>query len=107
MESNVTFKILWSGEDRGHNVKILCGNVEGDGLPVPVYMAILQSMSQVEKKINGITEPTSDVKDSQPTDDNIEALHRMGEAWRKMGEDMLKEELAETSTPPHAENSSK
>lgn len=57
MKAEVTFRILWSEEESGHNVKIFCGNVEGDGLTVPVYMAILKALQQVEDKINGKAEP--------------------------------------------------
>ena len=57
MESRVTFKIQWSEENKDRNVKILCGNVEGAGLPVPTYLAILKAISQVEAELNTKPQP--------------------------------------------------
>ena len=57
MEGKVEFKILWSEEEKGHNVKMLCGDVDGDGLPLSIYMAMLKALSQVETQLNDKPQP--------------------------------------------------
>lgn len=57
MEARVTFKINYYQDDEKKSGiclgEILCGDVEGDGLPIPVYMAVLKAMLQVEDILNG------------------------------------------------------
>ena len=64
MEARVTFKINYYQDDEKKSGiclgEILCGDVEGDGLPIPVYMAVLKAMLQVEDLLNEedqLTEP--------------------------------------------------
>ena len=131
MKAEVTFRILWSEEESGHNVKIFCGNVEGDGLTVPVYMAILKALQQVEDKINGKAEPpveTPAAPDDHPHRLTAEEIKRdytttppMGYQPKITTVEELQEKIQQTSdgarryvtdhpdaisTPPHAENSS-
>ena len=76
MKAKVTFCIMWSEEENYHYVKILCGDVDGDGVPVPIYMAILRSMCRAEDEINGKAEPPMAAPDPQPTEDAAEAWDR-------------------------------
>ena len=106
MKAEVTFRILWSEEESGHNVKIFCGNVEGDGLTVPVYMAILKALQQVEDKINGKDQQREELVHNP----GIQLTHS-GESLEEMGalrKDIEKyiDDQPPVSTPPHAENSS-
>lgn len=62
MESKVTFKIVWDIDPEktsGHILrKIKCGDAED--IPLPLYMAVLKAMLQVEDLLNGedkLTEP--------------------------------------------------
>lgn len=55
MESKVTFKIVWDIDPEktsGHILrKIKCGDAED--IPLPLYMAVLKAMLQVEEILNG------------------------------------------------------
>lgn len=52
--NNVTFKISYSvdsAKKSGFSVNVYCGNSED--LPIPIYMAILKAMLQVDDILNG------------------------------------------------------
>ena len=105
MIAEVTFRIFWS-EEGAHDVKILCGNVERDGLPVPIYMDILKALQQVEDKINGKNQQREELVHNP----GIQLTHS-GESLEEMGalrKDIEKyiDDQPPVSTPPHAENSS-
>jgi len=62
MASKVTFKVHWDNDPEKKSGlvvhQISCGDAED--IPVPLYMAILKAMLQVEYILNG--DPTEDVK---------------------------------------------
>lgn len=109
MESKITFKIAWDidpEEKSGYCLRrIKCGDAED--IPVPLYMAILKAMLQVEDILNG--------EDQQP---GVLVPHpglpitSLGESLEEMGatsEDIIKkyiEDQPSVSPPPLAENSS-
>ena len=68
MESKVTFKIVWDIDPEktsGHILrKIKCGDAED--IPLPLYMAILKAMMQVENDLNGKAEPPVESPAPQP-----------------------------------------
>ena len=102
MESKITFKIAWDidpEEKSGYCLRrIKCGDAED--IPVPLYMAILKAMLQVEEILNGKAEPPIESPDPQPTASKIEELKKLREAWSQMGKDLLRDEQAENPTPP-------
>ena len=107
MESKVTFKIVWDIDPEkisGHILrKINCGDAED--IPLPLYMAVLKAMLQVEEILNG-----EEVKpDLIPAlDEETKQIgHKIEEALQrdlKPGDKPVR--LRRVPTPPHAENSS-
>lgn len=84
MKADVTFHVEYD-ENKNH-LRISCGNVDGDGLPMPLYMMMLTSLVELQYKING--EKTA----------NIDQPLSVEERSRKWYEENL--------PPPPAENSS-
>ena len=104
MESKITFKIAWDidpEEKSGYCLRrIKCGDAED--IPVPLYMAILKAMLQVEDILNG--------EDQQP---GVLVPHpglpitSPGESLEEMGatsEDIIKKYIEDqpSVSPPHS-----
>lgn len=109
MEARVTFKINYYQDDEKKSGvclgEILCGDVEGDGLPIPVYMAVLKAMLQVEDILNGEEPKVHVPHPSLPITSPGESLKEMGATSK----DVIKpffEGQPSVSPPPVAENSS-
>lgn len=101
MEARVTFKINYYQDNKKKSgiclEKILCGNVESDGLPIPVYAAILKAMLQVEDLLNGedqLTEPHV-LHSNLPITSPGESLKEMGALREDVIEDTIKKEIGE------------
>ena len=121
MEARVTFKINYYQDDEKKSGiclgEILCGDVEGDGLPIPVYMAILKAMLRVENLLNGedqLTEPRV-LHSNLPITSPGESLEEMGALREDVIDLRLEMEdgtpaglkrIIKTGPTPHAENSS-
>lgn len=102
MEATVTFKVNYYQDDEKKSGiclgEILCGDVEGDGLPIPVYMAILKAMLQVEDILNGehqLTEPHV-LHPNLPITSPGESLKEMGALREDVIEDTIKMGTGET-----------
>lgn len=83
MKADVTFHVEY--DENENHLRISCGNVDGDGLPMPLYMMMLTSLIELQYKINS----------EKPT--NIDVPLSVEERIRKWEEENL---------PPYAENSS-
>lgn len=125
MVSKVTFKIVWDIDPEkisGHVLhKIKCGDAED--IPLPLYMAVLKAMLQVEDILNG-EEPQAHVPHSNlPITSPGESLEELGATSKDVIEDTIKRVIGEPvkkksliktgptpppdlPPPPHAENSS-
>ena len=68
MASKVTFKVSWDNDPEKKSGlvvhQISCGDAED--IPVPLYMAILKAMLQVEEILNGKAEPPIESQAPQP-----------------------------------------
>lgn len=51
MKADVTFHVEY--DESKNYLRISCGNVDGDGLPMPLYMMMLTSLVELQYKING------------------------------------------------------
>ena len=50
MKADVTFHVEY--DENENHLRISCGNVDGDGLPMPLYMMMLTSLVELQYKIN-------------------------------------------------------
>lgn len=104
MEARVTFKINYYQDDEKKSgfclEEILCGDVEGDGLPVPVYMAILKAMLQVEDILNGVEPEMHVPHPGLPITSPGKSLKEMGATSK----DVIKQfiEGQPSVSPPHS-----
>lgn len=92
MKADVTFHVEY--DENENHLRISCGNVDGDGLPVPVYMAILKAMLRVEDLLNGedqLTEPRL-LHSNFPITSPGESLEEMGALREDVIEDTIKVE---------------
>lgn len=111
MEARVTFKINYYQDDEKKSGiclgGILCGDVEGDGLPIPVHMAILKAMLRVEDLLNGVDQLTEPhvLHSNLPITTPGESLEEMGALREDVIEDTIKMGIGEPvkKKTPHQE----
>lgn len=110
MEATVTFKVNYYQDDEKKSGiclgEILCGDVEGDGLPIPVYMAILKAMLQVEGILNWEEPEVHVPHPGLPITSPGEYLKEMGATSKDVIKQFIEGQPSVSPPPPLAENSS-
>ena len=67
MKADVTFHVEYD-ESKNH-LRISCGNVDGDGLPMPLYKMMLTSLVELQYKIN--SEKTANIDQPLSVEERI------------------------------------
>lgn len=105
-------KILVEYNPADDTVYISSRGVEGDGLPLTVYIGMLQALCQMQKQYNDrqleitLTPPSAINIGPAPEAPAPQPTELDAEKWRQIQREALEEEREENPTPPHAENSS-
>ena len=72
MKADITFHVEFAESTK---FKITCGSVDGDGIPVPLYMGLLSALVEFQDRINGddkpyVYRPVLGRQGSKPVTDN-------------------------------------
>lgn len=72
MKADVTFHVEFAESTK---FKITCGSVDGDGIPVPLYMGLCAALVEFQDRINGddkpyVYRPVLGRQGSKPVTDN-------------------------------------
>ena len=67
MKADVTFHVEY--DENENHLRISCGNVDGDGLPMPLYMMMLTSLIELQYKIN--SEKPTNIDDHLSVEERI------------------------------------
>lgn len=111
MKADVTFHVEY--DENENHLRISCGKVDGDSLPMPLYMMMLTSLIELQYKINGgkssVFLPT-EISFSGPPPVKITTMGELVEMMGNVPKDLIKKYYdnmaSKISPPPVAENSS-
>ena len=97
MKADITFHVEFAESTK---FKITCGSVDGDGIPVPLYMGLLSALVEFQDRINGddkpyVYRPVLGRQGSKPVTDNDSPITSPGESLKEMG--ALREDVIENT----------
>ena len=99
-------KILVEYNPTDDHVLLSSRGVEGDGLPLNIYIGVLQALSRMQEQYNGrqleitLTPPSEINIGPAPEAPAPQPTELDAEKWRQMQREALEEEREENPTPP-------